>query len=76
MPFRLLFACLDRCFPDCTLILLLLVFILITTNLRDLDRGANRRNYLSGTYLESIKLKDSKEMVIVNNRIWTATTIS
>ncbi|CAM9699219.1 unnamed protein product [Scytosiphon promiscuus] len=34
------------------------------------------RNYLTGTYLESIKLKDAESMVIVNNRISTAATIS
>ncbi|CAM9326086.1 unnamed protein product [Ectocarpus sp. 12 AP-2014] len=34
------------------------------------------RNYLSGTYLESIKLKDAKSMFIVNNRISSAATIS
>ncbi|CAM9851353.1 unnamed protein product [Pylaiella littoralis] len=34
------------------------------------------RNYLSGAYLESIKLKDAKNVYIVNNRISTAISIS
>lgn len=36
----------------------------------------NRRNYLSGTYLESIRLKEAKSTVVVNNRVSDAATIS
>lgn len=35
----------------------------------------NRRNYISGTYLDTIKLKQADLTVIVNNRILSATTI-
>lgn len=40
------------------------------------ERNLHRRNYLSGTYLESIRLKEAKSTVIVNNRVSTAATIS
>lgn len=35
----------------------------------------NRRNYISGTYLDTIKLKEADLTVIANNRISSATTI-
>eukprot|EP00903_Cladosiphon_okamuranus_P019297 g17738.t1 len=34
------------------------------------------RNYLSGTYLESIRLKEARSTVVVNNRVASAATIS
>lgn len=39
-------------------------------------RDLTRRNYLSGTYLESIRLKEAKSTVVVNNRVASAATIS
>jgi len=39
-------------------------------------RHLNRRNYLSGTYLESIRLKEARSTAVVNNRIASAATIS
>lgn len=39
-------------------------------------RSQNRRNYFSGTYLETFKLKEADDTAIVNNRIRTAASIT